>query len=66
MQEIIQLPPIVFICNLLLFYFFFLFNNAYSVHAKGAKDRKQGFSLADEKSSRDDISSFVNPTVGET
>lgn len=35
-------------------------NNAYSVHAKGAKDRKQGFNLADEKSSRDDISSFMN------
>lgn len=29
-------------------------------HAKGAKDRRQGFNLADEKSSRGHISSFVN------
>ena len=55
-QEIIQLPPRL--CFHLHFTFiYFCFNNAYSVHSKGAKDRKQGFNLADEKSSRGDISS---------
>lgn len=57
-QEIIQLSPPCF--HLHFTFIYFCFNNAYSVHAKGAKDRKQGFNLADEKSSRDDISSFMN------
>ena len=53
-QERIQhSPPLVFIFT----FIYFCFNNAYSVHSKGAKDRKQGFNLADEKSSRGDISS---------